>query len=313
MAVALVALRKVGEHEQPGSGLGGYPAGLPGGQVPVLAGERGVGLREGGFADQHVRLVGEFERPVAEPGIHDEREPLARSRLADLLQAHQAVRRPQAAVALQAADIGSGNASRREPVRQHPPPVRLHQPVSEGGHAVGQPTSLEAEGRRLADRAVAADRPFRQSQCVVLVQRRIAQPLEDLAVLGRVMGLDLVRHLVERQPLEYAGQAEAVVAVEMSDADAADLARRDAGELHLALRSLARIEQDSVGFPPEQVAVVVAATGRHLARSAENHEFPVGHGTDLTPARPRAVRPPRGAAPGHGKWTREAPPEFSKV
>ena len=193
---------------------------------------------------------------------------------------------------------GPAIASRREPVRQHPPPVRLRQPVSEGGHAVGQPTaSMLKEGAWLTVPSPPTGRSASRSASS-LVQRRIAQPLEDLAVLGRVMGLDHVRHLVERQPLEYAGQAEAVIAVEMGDADAADLARRDPGELHLALRSLARIEQDSVGFPPEQVAVVVAATGRHLARSAENHEFPVGHGTDLTLA---AGRRARDAAPASNR------------
>src|SRR5215475_3367212 len=83
-----------------------------------------------------------------------------------------------------------------------------------------------------------------------------------------------------------------MVSVEVSDADPADMAGRHAGELHLALRSLPRIEQQALAVPPEEVAVVVAAASRNLARGAENHEFPVGHGTDPTPGR-QSVRADR--------------------
>ncbi len=128
------------------------------------------------------------------------------------------------------------------------------------------------------------------------------QPREYFGALRRVANLDRVSHLVERHPLEHARQAEAVVSVEMGDADAADLARRHAGELHLALRALARVEQQALGIPPEQIAIVVPAASGHLAGSAENHEFPVGHGTDLTPGRPRD-EPQRRAAWQAGKLT----------
>jgi len=123
--VVLVALREMGEHEQPRPGLGRDAAGLPGGQVPVLVGQRGLGVGEGRFAHHHVRAVSELERGIAQPGIHDEREPLAPPRLAHLLHRDQALTGDQAALALQPPDVGAGNAEGGEPVREHPPPVRL--------------------------------------------------------------------------------------------------------------------------------------------------------------------------------------------
>ena len=76
VAGVLVALREMREDKQARTGFGGDAAGLPGGQVPVLAGQGRLGVGEGGLAHQHVGPVGERERTVAEPGVHDERETL---------------------------------------------------------------------------------------------------------------------------------------------------------------------------------------------------------------------------------------------
>ncbi|HEX9516471.1 MAG TPA: hypothetical protein VF940_09890 [Streptosporangiaceae bacterium] len=145
---------------------------------------------------------------------------------------------------------------------------------------------FQAERPFPADRAIGIDWPFQQGNGLT-VERRVPQPREYSGALRRVADLHRLRNLVERHPLKYAGQAEAVISVEVSDADAADLARRHTGELHLALRALARVEQQALGIPPEQIAIVIPAAGGHLTGSAENHQFPVGHGTDLTPGRPR--------------------------
>jgi hypothetical protein len=45
------------EHEQPCPGFGRDAAGLPGGQVPVVARQRSLSVGEGGFAYHHVRPV----------------------------------------------------------------------------------------------------------------------------------------------------------------------------------------------------------------------------------------------------------------
>ena len=55
------------------------------------------------------------------------------------------------------------------------------------------------------------------------------------------------------------------------------VAGADAGERQLALRALAGIEQDALGVPAQQVAVVVAVAGRDLARRAEHHQLPRAH------------------------------------
>jgi hypothetical protein len=71
-----------------------------------------------------------------------------------------------------------------------------------------------------------------------------------------------------------------VVAVEVGDADAGDLVRGDAGEQHLPLGALARVEQQARVVPAQEVPVVIAGAGRRLARGAEDDQLTVGHGTD---------------------------------
>ena len=60
-------------------------------RCPYSRASAGLGLGEGGLAHQHVRLVGERERGIAQPGVHDERETLTPPRLAYLLKGHQAL------------------------------------------------------------------------------------------------------------------------------------------------------------------------------------------------------------------------------
>ena len=92
-------------------------SGLPGGQVPVVAGQRGLGVGEGRLADQHVRPVRQREGRVTQPGVHDEREPLARPRLAHLVDRHRPAPRLEPPGTLQAPDVGPGDAQGGQPVR----------------------------------------------------------------------------------------------------------------------------------------------------------------------------------------------------
>jgi len=114
------------------------------------------------------------------------------------------------------------------------------------------------------------------------------EPREHLLVLRRVAGFDQVRHPVQGHPLQHARQAKAVIPVEMGDADPGDLAHRDPGEDHLPLGALTRVEQQPLAVPAQQVAVVVTAAGRRLARRAKNHQFTIRHD----------IRPYAGHTPG---------------
>ena len=65
-------------------------------------------------------------------------------------------------------------------------------------------------------------------------------------------------HPVERQALDDAGEPEAVIAVEMGDADPPESPRRHPGQQQLALGALAGVEEHAVAVPAQEVAVVVA-------------------------------------------------------
>ena len=117
---------------------------------------------------------------------------------------------------LQAPDVGTGDAERGQLLREHPPPVRLDQPVPEGRHAVRQGPRLQAEGGSVGYRAVPADRLFPHLQPVA-VQGRVPEPPEHLPALHRVADLHDVRDLVQRHPLQHARQAEAVSSVKVGD------------------------------------------------------------------------------------------------
>jgi hypothetical protein len=268
----------VGQHEQPGAGLGGDPARLPGRQVPVVAGQPGVGVCEGGLADQHVRVCGQLERGVAEPGVHDEGETLPAPGLADLLERDSFCAGDESALALQSADVGTGDAADGEFTGEHAPAVRLGQPVADGGHEVGQRAGLQAEGGAIGYRAIAAHRPLAQRERV-MEQRRVPQAREELLVLPRVIRVHLVRHPVQGHPREHTRQAKTVIAVEVGETDPGDLARRHAGEQHLPLRTLPGVEQQSLVVPAQEVTVVIAGSGGRLARRAENHQLTIGHDT----------------------------------
>ena len=269
--------------------------------MSVVTGQPGLGVGEGGLADQHVRPVRQREGRVTQPGVHDEGEALSRPRLAHLLGRHHPAAGLQTALALQAPDVGTGDAQGGEPVREHPPSVRLGQPVADGRRAVRQRPRLQPERRRADDRALPPDPPFAQVQHVP-EQRRVAQPAEHLPAARRIAHLDRVRHPVQRHPRQHARQAEAMIAVQVGDADAGDLAGRDPGEQHLPLGSLARVEQQALVVPAQEVAVVIAAAGGRLARRAENNQLTVGHDIPQYAAH----RQPRrsGARPGQAQAIR---------
>ena len=161
---------------------------------------------------------------------------------------------------------------------EHPPPVGLGQPVPEVGTLCDRARASRRNEAPPRHRAVLADRSFAQLQPVA-EQGRVPEPPEHLLAFRRITDLHDVRDLVQRHPLQHPRQAETVVPVKVGDADAGDLAGRDPGEQHLPLGSLARVEQQALVVPAQEVPVVIAATGGRLARRAENHQFAIGHGT----------------------------------
>ena len=84
------------------------------------------------------------------------------------------------------------------------------------------------------------------------------------------MGVHRMGHPVEGHALNDPRYAEAVVAVEMREADPGDVGDGHAGQGHLPLTALARVEEQALAVPPDQVAVVAARLRRHLARGAEH-------------------------------------------
>src|SRR6185437_15407262 len=72
-----------------------------------------------------------------------------------------------------------------------------------------------------------------------------------------------------------------MIAVEVGDADPGDLVRGDAGEQHLPLRALARVEQQPLVVPAQEVPVVIARAGGCLTCGTEDDQLTVGHGLTL--------------------------------
>ena len=107
--------------------------------------------------------------------------------------------------------------------------------------------------------------------------RRVTQPVEVLLTARRIVNGHETPAPVESQAQDHTGQTEAMVAVEVGDADSSDRRRRDVGERQLALRALAWVEQNAFAVPAQQVSIVVAVTGRRLARGSQNNQFAFGH------------------------------------
>src|SRR5205823_10343961 len=153
-----------------------------------------------------------------EPGVHDEREALPAAYLADLLDGDGTPVDVQYPVALQPADRRPGDAVPGQQIRQHPAAVRLDQPVPERVDRMHQPRRFQRGGTDGGDLAVRVDRPLVQLRRLV-ERARVAQPVEVPATGGRVVGVHRMRYPVQGQPLHHPGYPQAVVAVEVAQAD----------------------------------------------------------------------------------------------
>ena len=71
-----IALREVRQYQMPYVRIPGHPSRLTGSQVAVVDGQLRILVEEGRLDDEEIAAVGERVHPVAQPGVHDEREPL---------------------------------------------------------------------------------------------------------------------------------------------------------------------------------------------------------------------------------------------
>ena len=85
-----------------------------------------------------------------------------------------------------------------------------------------------------------------------------------------------------KKRLVDAGKAKAVVAVEVGDADAGDVARSGARPEELPLAAVAGVEEEALAVPPQQIAVVVALARGNLAGRSQDDQFPDCHPLTLT-------------------------------
>lgn len=169
---------------------------------------------------------------VAQPGVHDEGEPLAGASLAHLVEGDAV----ELAEPLDPPDVRPGDAVRRQSLRQHPAGVRLHEAVAVRLDGVREPPRLQDVRLRAVQLTVGGDRPLDQLDRLA-VGGGIPQPVEEVLSTGRIVGGDAMRHPVEVDPLDHPGQAQRVVTVEVGDTDPVQVMGGDPGAQHLPLRS----------------------------------------------------------------------------
>jgi hypothetical protein len=265
------------EHQPARPGVAGDEAGVAGSHVAVIGRLGLLGREIGRFADEQIGPLGERDGVVTTPRIHHERERLPRPVHADLVEVHGLsfhVDRPARDELL---DAAPHHARCRQALGHHGAAVGLVQAIAVRVDAVIEAPSRELEGRARVDHAFVGHRARRDAADVV-VDRRVAHPVEIDLARGGKMHLDLVRHPVEADALREPGEAQTMVAVEVRNEDARDLRDRDASVDHLPLRALARVEQQPFVVPAQQVTVVIAVPGGHLAARAEDDQLTCGHG-----------------------------------
>jgi hypothetical protein len=99
------------------------------------------------------------------------------------------------------------------------------------------------------------------------------EPIDVGSTAGREVDVDRTRSSVEREPGQDPGKPEAMVAVEVRDADRRDRRGRHVSQQELTLGALTGVEEDRLVIPSQHIAVVVPGSRRHLRRGAEDHEL----------------------------------------
>ena len=140
---------------------------------------------------------------------------------------------------------------------------------------------LEMAEGPVGDRAIVADRVCLHVESVV-EDARVPKPGEVLLTGGWVIGAKRMRCPVQRHALQHSWDPEAVVAMKVSQAQPGDGTGRNTCQEKLALGSLARVEQQALAIPAQQVSVVIAVACRHLAGGTEHDQLADRHASDST-------------------------------
>jgi len=150
--------------------------------------------------------------------------------------------------ALEIAHGGPEDAGGLKPVVHHGAALRLLETPSEGVRDVIEALRHQRERWARVHHAGRGYRPLAHVDMLV-EYGRVQEPVDVDLATRRVQDLDSMGHPVKGQALYNAGETQAVVSVEMGDADAAEGPGRHAGQQELALGALARIEQDPFVIP----------------------------------------------------------------
>ena len=182
-------------------------------------------------------------------------------------------------LAVQLPDGGTGDAAGGQGLRVEADPGQILHPVPDGGDAVVEAGRREDEVLGPQHLTGLRTRVDGQESDVglVVVDAGAVEPLDVLLPLGRIDHGDRVGHLFQGDTLQHPGQSEAVVAVEVGEADDVDAARRDPSPGHLSLGALAAVEQDTTGSPPQQVAVMVPRLRGHQTGCSQRDELAIAH------------------------------------
>ncbi len=113
------------------------PPGRP--SVAVVDGELVIAVQERRLDDEEVAALGEGVHALTQPRVHDEREPLCPRRTSLTSSSETPPSAPSRWIRPTSGPLIPCSAR----CGQHPPTVRLDQPVAEGLHGVGEPAGLQ--------------------------------------------------------------------------------------------------------------------------------------------------------------------------
>ena len=93
--------------------------------------------------------------------------------------------------------------------------------------------------------------------------------------------MDRMGHFIQIEAKEHGAEPQAMVSMEMADEDAGDAGRWEVGKDELSLRPFARIEEQSLSVPAQEISALIAKARLLLARTAEDRQVSHAHSTSL--------------------------------
>src|SRR4051794_22809763 len=189
--------------------------------MAVLCCEVLVSRQEGGLANQQVDMLCQLDGALAPRGVHNERERLSRSRLADIFKADHPSFDIELSRCFQTTDIRSRHPECGETFGNHPSVVGLLQSPAQCVDAMTQWRTAEAVTIADVNDTGDADRmPFDGN--VLLSCGCVTQPIEVLLSAGRIVHRNWKLTMVERDAHDHPGQAQTMITVKVGDADPRD-------------------------------------------------------------------------------------------